>query len=191
MGPAARSLAADAHGCIMVGFTPIDRIQACGAMIRRSMVSSPHTVVHRAVASLPHQENDTRVRVLRAFARKRRAALALRRWISFGPHLGRDGCRFSHRLGTNQSMLRQIKAHRRDRSSGGLVDQDRLRGADLASGSNLTLAAPISFRYECNSRTLKAGKFSLKNDVNRNKIIGSFALKSPSEETHCNRFHLE
>jgi hypothetical protein len=47
------------------------------------------------------------------------------------------------------------------------------------SGSNLTLAAPISFRYECNSRILKAGKFSLINSVNRNKIIGRLCSKKP------------
>jgi hypothetical protein len=33
-GPAARSLAADAHGCIMVLIPPwVDRIQACGTTI--------------------------------------------------------------------------------------------------------------------------------------------------------------
>jgi hypothetical protein len=33
-GPPSRNLAADAHGCIMVRATMVDRIQVCGAQVR-------------------------------------------------------------------------------------------------------------------------------------------------------------
>ena len=57
MGPPPRSLAADAHVCIMVRITVIHRIQGCGASPSCPTASSPRT---------RHPDHAKRVDVLRA-----------------------------------------------------------------------------------------------------------------------------